>query len=105
MSVFDRWQRDERKQLFVLKKGQRVTAITGVYITFAPGHLKLLQDMADVRLRKGAVLETYMPVDEDMGTVSPRRTVLDKLLVDAAIEEGAELREGITVKDLLRESP
>ncbi len=38
-----------------------------------------------------------------MGTVSPRRTVLDKLLVDAAIEAGAELREGVTVKDLLRD--
>ena len=48
-------------------------------------------------------LRDPLPVDEDMGTVSPRRTVLDKLLVDAAIEEGAELREGITVKDLLRD--
>jgi len=41
--------------------------------------------------------------DPAMGTVSPRRTVLDKLLVDAAIEAGAELREGVTIKDLLRD--
>jgi flavin-dependent dehydrogenase len=34
------------------------------------------------------------------GTISPRRTVLDKLLVDAARAEGAEVREGFTVKDL-----
>ena len=32
-----------------------------------------------------------------------RRTVLDKLLVDAAAEAGAEIREGFTVEDLLVE--
>jgi flavin-dependent dehydrogenase len=31
---------------------------------------------------------------------APRRTVLDKLLVDAAAEAGAEVREGFTVQDL-----
>jgi 2-polyprenyl-6-methoxyphenol hydroxylase-like FAD-dependent oxidoreductase len=31
----------------------------------------------------------------------PRRTVLDKLLVDAASEAGAEIREGFTVEDLI----
>lgn len=31
----------------------------------------------------------------------PRRTVLDKLLVDAAVEAGAELREAFTVEDLV----
>jgi 2-polyprenyl-6-methoxyphenol hydroxylase-like FAD-dependent oxidoreductase len=33
----------------------------------------------------------------------PRRTILDKLLVDAAVEAGAELREGFTVEDVLFE--
>lgn len=33
----------------------------------------------------------------------PRRTVLDKLLVDAASEAGAEVREGFTVSDILIE--
>jgi 2-polyprenyl-6-methoxyphenol hydroxylase-like FAD-dependent oxidoreductase len=33
----------------------------------------------------------------------PRRTVLDKLLVDAAAEAGAEIREGFTVEELLTE--
>ena len=32
---------------------------------------------------------------------SPRRTVLDKLLVDAASEAGAEIREGFTVDELV----
>jgi 2-polyprenyl-6-methoxyphenol hydroxylase-like FAD-dependent oxidoreductase len=34
----------------------------------------------------------------------PRRTVLDKLLVDAATEGGAEVREGFTVEEVLIES-
>jgi 2-polyprenyl-6-methoxyphenol hydroxylase-like FAD-dependent oxidoreductase len=34
---------------------------------------------------------------------APRRTVLDKLLVDAASEAGAEVREGFTVKELILE--
>jgi 2-polyprenyl-6-methoxyphenol hydroxylase-like FAD-dependent oxidoreductase len=33
----------------------------------------------------------------------PRRTVLDKLLVDAAVEAGADLREGFNVDDVLIE--
>jgi flavin-dependent dehydrogenase len=33
----------------------------------------------------------------------PRRKVLDKILVDAAVESGAELREGFTVQDLIRD--
>jgi 2-polyprenyl-6-methoxyphenol hydroxylase-like FAD-dependent oxidoreductase len=33
----------------------------------------------------------------------PRRTVLDKLLVDAAIEAGAEIREGFIVEEILME--
>ncbi len=33
----------------------------------------------------------------------PRRTLLDRLLVDAALEAGAEVREGFTVEDILIE--
>ena len=33
----------------------------------------------------------------------PRRTILDKLLVDAAAESGAEVREGFTVEDVVIE--
>jgi flavin-dependent dehydrogenase len=36
--------------------------------------------------------------------VAPRRFVLDSLLVDAAVESGAELRTGLTATGLLRES-
>jgi 2-polyprenyl-6-methoxyphenol hydroxylase-like FAD-dependent oxidoreductase len=34
----------------------------------------------------------------------PRRTILDKLLVDAAVEAGAEVREGFVVEDILCEN-
>jgi 2-polyprenyl-6-methoxyphenol hydroxylase-like FAD-dependent oxidoreductase len=33
----------------------------------------------------------------------PRRTILDKLLVDAAAEAGAEIREGFVVEEILRD--
>lgn len=45
------------------------------------------------------------PPPDDGTTVAycPRRTVLDRLLVDAAAQAGAEVREGFTVHDLVRE--
>jgi flavin-dependent dehydrogenase len=36
-------------------------------------------------------------------TLAPRRTVLDKILVDAAASAGAEVREGFVFEDVLRE--
>jgi 2-polyprenyl-6-methoxyphenol hydroxylase-like FAD-dependent oxidoreductase len=41
--------------------------------------------------------------DETPAAYGPRRTVLDKLLLDAAAEAGAEVREGFTVEDLVCE--
>lgn len=42
--------------------------------------------------------------DEAPVAYGPRRTVLDKLLVDAASEAGAEVREGFTVEDVVIEN-
>lgn len=42
-------------------------------------------------------------IDEAPVAYAPRRTVLDKLLVDAASEAGAELREAFTVEEVLIE--
>jgi flavin-dependent dehydrogenase len=42
------------------------------------------------------------PVEGVARGYCPRRTVLDQLLVDAAVRAGAELREGFTVEELLR---
>ena len=41
--------------------------------------------------------------DDSPVAYGPRRTVLDKLLVDAASEGGAEVREGFTVQDVVVE--
>jgi 2-polyprenyl-6-methoxyphenol hydroxylase-like FAD-dependent oxidoreductase len=41
------------------------------------------------------------PIDGISHGYCPRRTVLDKILVDAAVESGAELREGFTVDAIL----
>lgn len=42
-------------------------------------------------------------IDDAPVAYAPRRSVLDKLLVDAAAEAGAEVREGFTVEELLIE--
>jgi 2-polyprenyl-6-methoxyphenol hydroxylase-like FAD-dependent oxidoreductase len=41
------------------------------------------------------------PIDGIARGYCPRRTILDQLLVDAAVEAGAELREGFTVEEIL----
>jgi flavin-dependent dehydrogenase len=56
-------------------------------------------DMDDFPLRGGVV-----PIDGVDEAYSPRRKVLDKLLVDAAVEAGAELREGFSVDELVTEN-
>ncbi len=61
-----------------------------------PIALNLIFDVGPFAL-KGAVTDA----NGGRGGFCPRRTVLDKLLVDAAVEAGAELREGFTVEELL----
>jgi flavin-dependent dehydrogenase len=41
------------------------------------------------------------PGDDASANYGPRRTVLDKLLLDAAVEAGVEVREGFSVTELL----
>ena len=43
------------------------------------------------------------PIDGIARAYGPRRTVLDKLLIDAAAEAGAEVREGFTAEEVLAE--
>jgi flavin-dependent dehydrogenase len=42
-----------------------------------------------------------LPAGDVADGYAPRRTVLDKLLVDAAVEAGAEMREGFLVQEIL----
>jgi flavin-dependent dehydrogenase len=52
----------------------------------------------------GVFLEGEFPDVEGVNAVhSPRRTILDKILVDAAVQAGAELREGFIAEDLIWE--
>jgi 2-polyprenyl-6-methoxyphenol hydroxylase-like FAD-dependent oxidoreductase len=57
--------------------------------------LDMIFDVGPFALR-GGVVDT----NGGRGGFCPRRTVLDKLLVDAAVESGAELRERFTVDEL-----
>jgi 2-polyprenyl-6-methoxyphenol hydroxylase-like FAD-dependent oxidoreductase len=41
------------------------------------------------------------PIDGSATAIAPRRTVLDKMLVDAAARAGAEVREGFTVDEIV----
>ena len=50
----------------------------------------------------GTVLEGHYPAFGGVDALySPRRTILDKILVDAAREVGAEVREGFVVEEVL----
>jgi flavin-dependent dehydrogenase len=59
-----------------------------------PGVSRMVLDIDDFPLRATGLIEDGMPWG-----YGPRRSTLDKLLVDAAVEAGAELREGISVSE------
>jgi 2-polyprenyl-6-methoxyphenol hydroxylase-like FAD-dependent oxidoreductase len=61
-----------------------------------PVALNMIFDVGPLAL-KGGVIDT----NRGRGGFCPRRTVLDKLLVDAAVESGAEVREKFAVDCLL----
>ena len=48
-----------------------------------------------------ALRGTIPDANDGLGGFCPRRTVLDRILVTAAVESGVEIREGFTVDDLL----
>ena len=48
-----------------------------------------------------ALKGTAPPAEGVTEMCAPRRIALDKILVDAAVESGAELREGFSVQDLV----
>jgi 2-polyprenyl-6-methoxyphenol hydroxylase-like FAD-dependent oxidoreductase len=61
-----------------------------------PVALNMIFDVGPFALKGGVTV-----TNSGRGGFCPRRTVLDKLLVDAAIESGAELRENFSVESLL----
>jgi len=58
-AFFSSWKND-RKQVGSLKKGQIVTGLTGVHITFEPDRIKILRPITDLDLKPGDTLLRYM---------------------------------------------
>ena len=56
-----------------------------------------------LQVRRYFLQGEYPPLDGLHQTFCPRRTLLDKILVDAALESGVELREDLVVEGLLTE--
>jgi flavin-dependent dehydrogenase len=56
---------------------------------------------ADGQREEGPFGET--PDGEPVFALAPRRTVIDPILADAAVEAGVEFRQGFSVQDLLRD--
>jgi 2-polyprenyl-6-methoxyphenol hydroxylase-like FAD-dependent oxidoreductase len=63
-----------------------------------PIGLNMIFDVGPFALRGGV-----FDANGGRGGFCPRRTILDKLLADAAVESGAELREAFVVEDLVRD--
>jgi len=74
------------------------------------GLLQTLQDsgcplLTDFALDMGGlVLQGQPPATRVGAAMAPRRVVLDQVLLDAALAAGAELREGVTFEDVLRDN-
>jgi flavin-dependent dehydrogenase len=75
---------------------QRWGLLDKVLASNCPPITKVSSDFGDF------VLSTEIPFVENAPVaLDPRRTVLDTILVEAAVEAGAELRQGFSVTDLL----
>ncbi|HTJ70648.1 MAG TPA: NAD(P)/FAD-dependent oxidoreductase [Actinospica sp.] len=78
---------------------QRWGLLDRVLATGCPPITRIVWGMNDT------LLEGPPPAHDGIDyAIGPRRTVLDKILVDAAREAGAEVREGFTVREVLSEN-
>ena len=117
--------RDRRRAMFLARKGHRVllvdkatfpsdTMSTHHGASTGPGRARAVGVAEGPRGDGLPTGETYsfdfgpltisgspQPIDGIAHGYCPRRTVLDKLLVDAAVEAASELREGFTVDEIL----
>lgn len=58
-SVFSSWKED-RKPLSTLRKGEVVTGLTGVHITYEPDHIRIFKPIPELRLQPGDTILRYM---------------------------------------------
>jgi flavin-dependent dehydrogenase len=60
---------------------------------------------ARFRVDSGEEMKVDIPLESSLpGLAAPRRYLLDKILVDAAVEAGATLKEGVSVDSLITEA-
>jgi hypothetical protein len=64
VDVYDRWERKGRTKSFGIHQGEKVMALTGIHVTYKPGHVRVLRAIDDLGLRAGDVVETYMYLGE-----------------------------------------
>jgi hypothetical protein len=57
--IFSSWK-DDRKPASTLKKGEVVTGLTGVHITYEPDHIQVFQPIPELRLHAGDIVLRYM---------------------------------------------
>jgi hypothetical protein len=58
-TIFSSWK-DDRKPLSALKKGEVVTGLTGVHITYEPDRIQILKPIPELRLQPGDIILRYM---------------------------------------------
>ena len=58
-AIFSSWK-DDRKPVSQLKKGEIVTGLSGVHITYEPDHIQVLKAIPELHLRPGDTILRYM---------------------------------------------
>jgi hypothetical protein len=58
-TIFSTWRKG-RHPVGTLAKGEIVTGLTGVHITFEPDQISIQQDLPELQLRSGDVIQRYM---------------------------------------------
>ncbi|NJO81470.1 MAG: NAD(P)/FAD-dependent oxidoreductase [Blastochloris sp.] len=72
--------------------------------TNCPPVTKIMLDLSFERFGSFTLVGFPPPVDDGFAAIyAPKRTLLDKILADAAVEAGAELREQFRVTELVQE--
>jgi hypothetical protein len=61
--IFSSWK-GQRKPIATLMKGDVVTGLTGVHITYEPDHIKVFKPMPELHLRPGDTILRYMYLGE-----------------------------------------
>jgi hypothetical protein len=58
--MYSTWKNEGRKNVVTLAKGQIVTGLTGVHLTFEPDRIRVLKAMPELRVQPGDIILRYM---------------------------------------------